>query len=1328
MSTLEEKNRKKSKRSFIPKLPSFRRKKNTSPESTPSKSSTKLKKQKNENTSNTKISVSITKETQTPQEDPKYRDKSSCQDVKPFPSHLTSHKEEEEEEQNGNSCGNSVLPFPNINTSLDITRAATSYTNPGYEGNIWQMENQNKAKICGNEEPQSEINANINQKPLKSLCSNVPANPAEFCQDVTRCSSTTSTLSSGSSLSLSSPGSVTKLVGSPKPYKSIFDDDRRGIKRQGSTPSDVDIASSCISVGSVSSLSPSREDIATKVTVRSVSTPGLQQYPVVAPVESLSPGVSPKHSHDNSKLEGAYTYDSSGGESQDNTNTKQERLEHPADHVMCSIVNLNFDLKAAVAASPELNKNIGHVRHQSTTCKMRHSVEGNTHGLVTEQQEGRWSTQAVQAEALISPSSAAVPSKVPTNNNLELESNCEATTLATEAHVYNASHSVTPQLLASDSTSRYKTQNANVAAAAAECDQKKNEVVLTRVTSVTSPKPAKAQRIPFSTQHPIAQRIQLTAMRNKLRSESFDSSDLDSLASDDLMCEGDSTFGELTDESHLHNSTMPGEQGFSPYQNMGKGKRLRNNSIEYLVASFDKRHRHHSTGQTYASYTSSPRANLRAGGLGHLVGRETIVLDASVYKQMVQELSSMKAALVKLGKMLQDPKALTEMLAATQQGQDVSMEGGRTTKDSTTQCDQIETLEEQVQTDMQALLSSQEACQMEELEGAVQSDISSPVCKQRTECIVCDESHTESNGMTKGSSVKNGGCSPKQVELAQSTLDVDEGTSFIREPFRVTSNTTPDELSHTGHVQSSGDASDDSALGRSQQQGSKSNHKHVYIPDKNVQRANINCNEILSHKVDSSPSLECRKLSSSDDSSIDSGSRLRYSRRVLGTKERAVPPNAMKEKLSSSDDGCGSSSMVPHRIRNQSDSSEESEDSLSRGEKSKLLQLRRPVSRMQRPRQMQRPKTGQYQGRKPDGQVIPAKTRMQKPTHVKGNNRPQETTHQRDQQNTLEWQQLQLQQQQDKLNKQHQAARKQQQETQQKLLTQQQKLQKEQQDMVSVNLQKQQEILVEQQHQQLKMQQLRQQCHQLKQQRSTDSSPLQSLQPKGVIMKRSSNQELTSAQHRSPVKERTTQEMRHSSPDLVEGINFLSTQTAKVQHSEKQNGCDNQMMPPRSRLPGPSCISKLPARSNGNTVSKEEGVIPTHVKNMANGIPLSKSKLQSPKFPRRAGSSVGMAKLHMQSPEQVGASCSNGNQKNPANHLQSNQNNSQSTHQTTVSTTRMTTTITTVTHPQSQSVSDLPSPIKSSKRPTSRLVQPKSKMQSKIPKGSGIPVRGKDGP
>ena len=586
MSSTEDKHTKKSKRSFIPKLPSFRRKKNQqSTDGTPAKSSTKLKKQKNENSSNGK--ATITKVTQTPQRDVTKHDKSTSQIVDEYA--LAKLREE----QNGNPQEKTKKALPNLNTTSVFTAGTpTSFTNPEYDGDVWRLQNANSTRTR-DEVTNQEINANLKQKSFDSPTHEAYQSPSKTSpQRIDRPSSITSAISSSSSLSLSSPGSLSKLIGGPKPYRSIFSDEPRGVKRQGSTPSDVEFGSSCVSVsGSVSSLSPTVDDVATKVTVRCGSVPGLAQYPLVAPVASLSPGVSPKHNHGSSKREGAYTYDSSGWESEDSSKNKtltrqsydvNAAQSHDGDVSPTSLVNLNFDLQAAATASPQININVRRDRQKVLASKAQHAVEENTKKLVTEQQEDFGRAGAGREEALISQSSAAALSSGLTNNNTQLESRREASSPQTKPSTNADRHTTVRQPETAHTTPRSQPNNA--ATTAVRPQEKTDQVVLTRVTSVTSPSPIKTPRTFYSPHH-----LQLSAMRNKLRSESFDSSDLDSLASDDLMCEAD-TFVDQSDESLLtHGPNMPGEQGFSPYPNAAKGKRLRNNSIEFLVATFDKR-------------------------------------------------------------------------------------------------------------------------------------------------------------------------------------------------------------------------------------------------------------------------------------------------------------------------------------------------------------------------------------------------------------------------------------------------------------------------------------------------------------------------------------------------------------------------------------------------------------------------------------------------------------------------------------------------------------------------------------------------------------------
>lgn len=618
-------------------------------------------------------------------------------------------------------------------------------------------------------------------------------------------------------------------------------------------------------------------------------------------------------------------------------------------------------------------------------------------------------------------------------------------------------------------------------------------------------------------------------------------------------------------------------------------------------------------------------------------------------------------------------------------------------------------------------------------------------CKQCEECFTSagkqGDAHfiPQRSEVTASSFLSREGC----LSISSSSSGGEEGV--LREPWKGSSGLDQVTLSPLGNSLSSGDTSDDNPTRLERQKVAKPHRKHVRISDPGSDESGSGRLKLPSQRGSSLPRMSREKGSSSDEVGEVCSGRLKHPQSRLGIRGKLVSPRVVNNRLSSSDEGTGSGGRLVCRQRNESDSSHEgSEGSGSLGEKSKLPQMRRPASRMQRPRQIQRPKAGQQQGRKADGKAsIDGRgnplSRLQKPLSVhKGDARGEQgkAVPPQEQQGSLEWQQLQLQQQQDKLHRQHQAAHKQQQENQQRLHNQQQQLQKDQQEKVTANLQKHQEILVEQQQQQLKRQQQLQQNHmwQQQQQKSQELAMPKFARPQGTITKRSSNQDLTSSQRRSPETVKTTQELRHSSPDLIDNKISSSQHTATVHTQEKQNGADKQSL--KSRLPALS--SRLPSSrlpTNGGAV-KRDSSNPAQTKNITNGIPVHKSKMPSPKSPRRTIPTSNVSKLQKGSPlpeRRIPGMVNSPVARQAGVQLQCNQNNNPTVaprgqlHTTTLTTT--TTTITSTTLPQASSgaqVSKLPSPVKSNIKPPSRLAQPKVKVQSKIPKGSGIPMKSRD--
>ena len=565
------------------------------------------------------------------------------------------------------------------------------------------------------------------------------------------------------------------------------------------------------------------------------------------------------------------------------------------------------------------------------------------------------------------------------------------------------------------------------------------------------------------------------------------------------------------------------------------------------------------------------------------------------------------------------------------------------------------------------------------------------------------------------------------LSMSSSSSAGDENEEHLREPWKGSSGLDQGALSTLSR--SSGENSDEKYPEKSQ--SSKVHCKHVRISDVSSDGSSKGRLHTPTQRVSSPPKLQRTRFSSSDEGSKVSSHRLKYRSRV-DSRGKNGSSEIVKE-LSSSDDGQASRSKIVSRNRNASDSSNDgSEDSGTSPEKSRLPQVRRPPSRMQRPRQLARPRATSQ--KKPDGQGgvegkgIPAVSRSQRSKDGGQHHDPSKASQEQVDQTDLGWQQLQLQQQQDRRHKQQVAAHRQQQENQQRLFNQQQQWQKEQQEQAAANLQRQQEILVQQQQQQLK----RHQMQQLQQQKSLESVAPKPTHPQAAIMKRSSQQDLASAQKKR-AEMVAVQDMRHSSPDLIDNKVSESLHTATVHHTDRHTGLETQKSSSKSRLHAPSAVSRLPtSRQTTNAAAKRENNSPSHTSNITNGIPVPKSKMPSP-MPAKRGipTTHGSSTQRQSPPAERRIPGPAGNQRLTGTQIHTNQNNNPQLpqqHQSTTFTTT-TTTITTTTQPQASSSthpSKLPSPSKSNQKPVSRLAQPKVKVQSRIPKSSGIPTRGRD--
>ncbi|XP_072050884.1 uncharacterized protein [Amphiura filiformis] len=246
-----QKNQSKPKRSFLPRLPSFRKKKSGSPVSQADKTpSPNL-------TSKEEPIIGKTKEVNYVM-----RRSKTSELVASFEKRLSDLKEDDPK---------IIIPKPKLDnskaddnatiTAKSPTSGTSKFSRFGFKGiaahRISRFENRNNN---GNgekvEEKTEEINANSPTSKLRkpaTLSNRNLSDNRRTQTDVIRSGSTSSAKSPDSECS--SPGSLstsTKVLGLPMPYRSVFSDEPRGLKRQASSQS-VDPISSGISTASTSS-------------------------------------------------------------------------------------------------------------------------------------------------------------------------------------------------------------------------------------------------------------------------------------------------------------------------------------------------------------------------------------------------------------------------------------------------------------------------------------------------------------------------------------------------------------------------------------------------------------------------------------------------------------------------------------------------------------------------------------------------------------------------------------------------------------------------------------------------------------------------------------------------------------------------------------------------------------------------------------------------------------------------------------------------------------------------------------------------------------------
>ena len=529
------KNQSKQKRSFLPRLPSFRKKKSALPVSSSLDKTPSPKFTKEEPVlGRTHEGGNVMRRSKT------------SELVASFEKRLS---DLEDESNVTTKLDNSKVGRP-AKTVKTPTSGTSKFSRFGFKGiaanriSSFENRNNNGNREKSKETPE-EINANSSlthvHKPV--TLSNRNCDNRRHQTDITRSGSTSSAKSPDSECS--SPGSLTtcKVLGLPMPYRSVFSDEPRGLKRQASSQS-VDPISSGISTASTSS----------------TPSPCLETMLAI------------------------------------------ERGDLPSQKAM---LNSTFSLSEPRGLHTTYSKEPSDV-FQTTVTKDDSCRSGFTKGVLT------YKTKDIK-QALISSSSSepATPASQQENElNLVKEapisqSECKPLHLAAPAKTGPVTRPVTGSLgVSSGQDSVHRQHGESDSTNSTQSDH--NKVEPSVCESVSASQADKSVDTMGSTQSAIdpsaistpARPLHLSLVKPHLSairhaSESFDSAELDSLGSDDLMCDSryleDEPFDQL-DESVRLSRSCGMEPGTHRCHN-GFGNRNRTSSLDQVSGptTIDKR-------------------------------------------------------------------------------------------------------------------------------------------------------------------------------------------------------------------------------------------------------------------------------------------------------------------------------------------------------------------------------------------------------------------------------------------------------------------------------------------------------------------------------------------------------------------------------------------------------------------------------------------------------------------------------------------------------------------------------------------------------------------
>ncbi|XP_072050885.1 uncharacterized protein [Amphiura filiformis] len=627
-----QKNQSKPKRSFLPRLPSFRKKKSGSPVSQADKTpSPNL-------TSKEEPIIGKTKEVNYVM-----RRSKTSELVASFEKRLSDLKEDDPK---------IIIPKPKLDnskaddnatiTAKSPTSGTSKFSRFGFKGiaahRISRFENRNNN---GNgekvEEKTEEINANSPTSKLRkpaTLSNRNLSDNRRTQTDVIRSGSTSSAKSPDSECS--SPGSLstsTKVLGLPMPYRSVFSDEPRGLKRQASSQS-VDPISSGISTASTSStpspcietmLAAEREEVSHRAMLNatfSLSEPkGLNISYCKEPLDPFNT-TKDEEASGTRFSKGVLTYRTKEikqalitSSAPTSPASQQEDVLNPVKETLISHSESMPHSTTAPAAEtlgalPVTRPDAG---SQGVSCLGQDNTTVECQPLSTHRQEGDSET----------------PNKSQCDHDIVLAATTGSEQINTDT---------------SESLSAVKADSVET------------------MGSTQSALDPTAISTPARPLH-LSLKPHLSAI--KYASESFDSVEQDSisLGSDDLMCDSrfleDETFNQTGEESRLSRSCGM-EVTPHRYPNGYNGNRTRTSSLDQVAGpvTIDKRHQFgaHNTNRnrSNSSLTSTTHPLRPPRWLSHQEDEEDIVLvDAVVYRHMLQDITYLKTMLLRLKRALQ---------------------------------------------------------------------------------------------------------------------------------------------------------------------------------------------------------------------------------------------------------------------------------------------------------------------------------------------------------------------------------------------------------------------------------------------------------------------------------------------------------------------------------------------------------------------------------------------------------------------------------------------------------------------------------------------------